>query len=363
MALNLLPALHEAGLTGRSGSAFSTAVKLGAALQNRAELIVNACDGEIGAAKDAYVIRHHLAEVRDGAALTGLKRVTYAAHAGSETEGRLRAAGVAVLPVPARYVASEASALVSLHHGGLARPMTKRARLVQGGRTPEGKKTRPVLVLNAETLLRVAQIEAFGPAWFRSFGTPEDPGPRLVALNGAVQAPGVYETETGPSLSQILSLAGGPLPGPPALHNGGLGGTWIAASRIPALHYTTASMATAGAAPGPGVMHLLGPSHCPVATVADMLNYAAGESAGQCGPCMFGLPAAAAGFAELAAGTGGPGAHAALRQRLGLLTGRGACHFPDGVAAFTASALEVFSTHLQAHAAGYCPGQEERDQS
>lgn len=66
MALNLLPALHEAGLTGRSGSAFSTAVKLGAALQNRAELIVNACDGEIGAAKDAYVIRHHLAEVRDG---------------------------------------------------------------------------------------------------------------------------------------------------------------------------------------------------------------------------------------------------------------------------------------------------------
>jgi len=363
MALTLLPALHEAGLTGRSGSAFSTAVKLGAALQNRAELIVNACDGEIGAGKDAYVIRHHLPELLDGAALTGLKRVTYAAHAGSETEERLRAAGVPVLPVPARYVASEASALVSLHHGGLARPMTKRARLVQGGRTPEGKKTRPALVLNAETVLRIAQIEAFGPGWFRSFGTPEDPGPRLVALNGALQAPGVYETETGPPLSQILALAGGPLPGARALNIGGLGGTWIAASRIPSLQYTTASLATAGAAPGPGVMHLLGSSRCPVATVADMLNYAAGESAGQCGPCMFGLPAAAAGFAELAAGTGGPGAHAVLRQRLGLLAGRGACHFPDGVAAFTASALDVFGTHLQAHAAGYCPGQDERDQS
>lgn len=363
MALNLLPALHEAGLTGRSGSAFSTAVKLAAALENRAELVVNVCDGEIGAAKDAYVIRHHLREVLAGAALTGLTPVTYAAHAGSETEGGLRAAGVPVLPVPARYVASEASALVSLLHGGLARPMTKRRRLVQGGRTPEGKKTRPVLVLNAETLLRIAQIEAFGPAWFRSFGTPEDPGPRLVAVNGAVQAPGVYETETGPSLSHILSLAGGPLPGARALNIGGLGGTWIAASRIPSLHYTAGSLAAAGAAPGPGVLHLLGSSHCPVATVADMLNYAAGESAGQCGPCMFGLPAAAAGFAELAAGTAGPAARAALQERLGLLAGRGACHFPDGVAAFTASALEVFSAHLQAHTAGYCPGQEESGQS
>ena len=358
MALSL-QALDEAGLTGRSGSAFSTAVKLGAALESRAELIVNACDGEIGAAKDAHVIQHHLGEVRNGAALTGLRRVTYAAHAGSETEGRLRAAGVSVLPVPARYVASEASALVSLHHGGLARPMTKRRRLVQGGRTPGGKKTRPVLVLNAETVLRITQIETFGPGWFRSYGTPEEPGPRLVALSGAVQAPGVYETETGPPLSQVLSLAGGPLPGAGALNIGGLGGTWIAASRIPSLDYTTASLAAAGTTPGPGVMHLLGPSHCPVATVADMLNYAAGESAGQCGPCMFGLPAAAALFAELAAGAGGRAAQVALRQRLALLTGRGACHFPDGVAAFTASALEVFSNHLTAHAAGHCP--EESD--
>lgn len=359
MAVNLRT-LEAAGLTGRGGAAVSTALKIDAARQNKAGLIVNACDGEIGALKDAHVIRHHLAWVRYGAALTGLRRVTYAAHAGTETEERLRAAGIPVLPVPARYVASEASALVSLHHGGRARPMTKRQRLIEGGRTPEGKRTRPMLVLNAETVLRVAQIEVFGPAWFRSFGTPAEPGPRLVAINGAVRAPGVYETGTGPSLSQILALAGGPLPGVLAMNIGGLSGAWIDASRIDSLHYSTTSLATAGTIPGPGVMHLLDRSRCPLATVADMLDYAAGESAGQCGPCMFGLPAAAQGFAELAAGTGGPGATAALRQQLGLLTGRGACHFPDGIAAFTSSALEVFNDHLSAHTAGYCPGQKIR---
>ncbi|MET4901607.1 NADH-ubiquinone oxidoreductase-F iron-sulfur binding region domain-containing protein [Paenarthrobacter sp. CC6] len=359
MAMNLRT-LEAAGLTGRSGSAFGTARKVDAARQNGAELIVNACDGEIGALKDAYVIRHHLAWVRHGAALTGLRNVTYAAHTGTETEERLRAAGVPVLPVPARYVASEASALVSLHHGSLARPMTKRRRLIEGGRTPDGKRTRPVLVLNAETVLRIAQIEVFGPAWFRSFGIPAEPGPRLVTISGAIQAPGVYETETGPPLSRIVSLAGGPLPGVLALNIGGLSGTWINASRIGSLHYSAASLATVGTAPGPGVIHLIDSSGCPVAAVKDMLDYAARESAGQCGPCMFGLAAAAGDFAELASGAGRPGAATALRQRLGLLTGRGACHFPDRIAAFTRSALEVFTDHLSAHAAGYCPVYESR---
>lgn len=359
MAMNLRT-LEAAGLTGRSGSAFSTARKVGAARQNGAELIVNACDGEISALKDAHVIRHRLAWVRHGAALTGLRHVTYAAHTGTETEERLRAAGLSVLPVPARYVASEASALVSLHHGAPARPMTKRRRLIDGGRTPDGKRTRPVLVLNAETVLRIAQIEVFGPAWFRSFGTQVEPGPRLITITGAVKAPGVYETESGLPLSRVVSLAGGPLPGVLAMNIGGLSGTWIDASRIDSLNYSTASLATVGATLGPGVMHLLDRSRCPVDTVKDMLDYAAGESAGQCGPCMFGLPAVARDFAELAAGTGRPSAATALRQRLGFLVGRGACHFPDGIAVFTHSALEVFTDHLSAHAAGYCPGHESR---
>ncbi|MHA7277639.1 NADH-ubiquinone oxidoreductase-F iron-sulfur binding region domain-containing protein [Arthrobacter sp. HLT1-21] len=354
MAVTIIDDLVAAGLTGRGGSAFPTAVKLAAAQRAGAELIINACDGEIGAAKDAYVLKRYLAEVDHGVRLTQLKQATYAVHAGTDAEKFLLAHGKRVLPVPHRYVSSEASALVALQRGGQARPMTKRTRLVEGGRTPDGKNTRPALVLNAETVLRIAQIEQHGPAWFRSFGTPLDPGPRMVTIIGAVPSPGVYETQAGPPLADILALAGHADPGSSALNIGGLGGSFIPMDRVPGLAYSSPSLATADAVIGPGVINVLAPGSCPVDTVSGMLAWAAGESAGQCGPCMFGVPAVSHGFHQLASGTGGPRVLQDLKQRIGLLPGRGACHFPDGIAAFTASALTVFAVHLEEHADGFC---------
>ncbi|WP_258059171.1 NADH-ubiquinone oxidoreductase-F iron-sulfur binding region domain-containing protein [Arthrobacter sp. B1805] len=357
MALSIIEALDTAGLTGRGGSAFPTAVKLAAAQRAGAELIINACDGEIGAAKDSYVLRRYLSHVDHGAQLTQLTRfipVIYAVHAGTDVEKFLLAQGKKVLPVPDRYVSSEASSLVALQHGRPARPMAKRTRLVEGGRTSDGKKTRPTLVMNAETVLRIAQIEQHGPTWFRSFGTPAEPGPRLITITGAVFSPGVYETQAGPALTDILALAGYVHRSSPALNIGGLGGSFIPMDQVPDLAYSSPSLATAGAAIGPGIINVLAPGSCPVRTIAGMLTWAAGESAGQCGPCMFGVPAVARGFQQLADGTAGPGVLHDLARHISLLPGRGACHFPDGVAAFTASAVNVFSAHLEEHRNGHC---------
>ena len=59
--------LAEAGLTGRGGAAFSTATKVAAAHAHGAALVVNACDGELGATKDAWVVANRLGELIDGA--------------------------------------------------------------------------------------------------------------------------------------------------------------------------------------------------------------------------------------------------------------------------------------------------------
>lgn len=186
---DIVELLETAGLTGRGGAAFGTAIKVKAARENGARLIVNACDGEIGAAKDAWIVEHHLNELIEGAGLVspGKNRgIRYAAHRGSRTARLLTTAGLSVLEVPDRYVSSEETAVISLAQGGLAKPMTKRAPFVFGGRDSRGRRIPPTVVLNAETLWRVSQIHRFGPQWFRSVGTMEAPGPRLVAIGGYV---------------------------------------------------------------------------------------------------------------------------------------------------------------------------------
>ena len=84
-----------------------------------------------------------------------------------------------------------------------------------------------------------------------------------------------------------------------------------------------------------------------------VLDRAAGESAGQCGPCMFGVPAAAEDFALLAAARLDQGGWHRLRERLGLLPGRGACRFPDGVEeGYARSSFRAFAHKVDAHLAG-----------
>ena len=91
-----------------------------------------------------------------------------------------------------------------------------------------------------------------------------------------------------------------------------------------------------------------------------MTRYLAAESAGQCGPCLNGLPRIAAGLAELA----GPGhrkqTRADVERWAGLVTGRGACNHPDGTVRFVRSALTVFAPEISLHARGQCSATNRR---
>lgn len=355
--MNLIDLLDAAGLTGRGGGVFPTGSKLRAAFEHRAGLIVNACDGEIGTHKDALVIAQHLSEAQHGAALIA-RTVHWAAHRGSDTERRLLDAGLRVLSVPARYVASEESALVNHLHGGLARPTMRQAPVAFGGRSPGGKRLPPTLVLNAETVWRISQIERHGPDWFRSYGTPAEPGPRLVTIGGSVERPGVYDTAAGAPVSELLRSAGAV--DVAAVGLSGLSGGWLSAGEAREVTWSDAGLAPYGLRTGSGAVHVLDRATCPLDHVARLADFAAGESAGQCGPCMFGVPAVSGQLDRLARGVIPGGEVQLLHQRLGLLPGRGACRFPDGVAGFVASALRVFGVDVEAHVAGRCIAARER---
>jgi len=93
---------------------------------------------------------------------------------------------------------------------------------------------------------------------------------------------------------------------------------------------------------------------CGLVEVARVARWLAGQSAGQCGPCVNGLPAIAGGVEALVAGRMTGEVVTSLQRRLASVLGRGACHLPDGVSRLIASGLNTFSAEIQAHAAGYC---------
>ena len=206
---------------------------------------------------------------------------------------------------------------------------------------------------NVETLAHLALIARYGASWFRAVGTAAEPGSMLLTVLGAVRKPGVMEIAIGTPVGRLLDLAGGPSAPPQAVLLGGYFGTWAPAVQA-ASRRLLACLAGLGAGPGAGLIAALPDGVCGLAETARIVRYLAGESAGQCGPCRFGLPALAAELEQIAEGrTTDLGL---LRRWLGQVDGRGGCAHPSGTVRLIRSALQTFGAELNQHAAGWCCG-------
>ena len=89
-----------------------------------------------------------------------------------------------------------------------------------------------------------------------------------------------------------------------------------------------------------------------------MAGYLAAESAGQCGPCLNGLPRIAAALAELCGPRPRRDARGDVERWAALVSRRGACSRPDGTARFVRSALRVFGAGFGLHERGRCSAAE-----
>ena len=253
---------------------------------------------------------------------------------------------VEIVAAPPRFLAGEESALASRVGGGPAVPTFKRPRVFE-----RGVGGAPTLVQNVETLAHVALIARFGAAWFREVGTAAEPGSMLVTAHGADGVSLVSEVPVGAPLTEVLGLGRQPVQ---AVLTGGYHGAWIPVTRAATLPLANAALRQAGASLGAGVLAALPPDRCGLAETARVLRYLAAESAGQCGPCLNGLPRMAGAFTELSRPGADPRCLADLERWSGLVAGRGACHHPDGTVRLMRSALAVFSGEVGQHLAGRC---------
>lgn len=362
--LRLLADLDDTGLTGHGGGHVPVAAKWRRALRGHGPLTVvaNGAESEPWSAKDATLLRQRPHLVLDGLLLAaealGAQRAVVWLHGGGDVEhtalrravaGALRERGAAGGPVvelvvgPAHYLAGESSAVAQAVAGGPALPTARRPQPADAPRT---------LVHNVETLARVALVARRLPAASTVLLSVVGPAGRLVtevprgsALLDAVRAAG---WDTGPAHPAGAHPAG---VHPDGALLGGYAGTWVAWADLAAARVDRDD--PVGRLLGAGIVAPLAPGGCPVAATAAFAEYLAGMSAGQCGPCVFGLPAVAAAVRRLADGRPGRSEVARLTADLDAVDGRGACHHPDGVVGLVRSLRTTFPDHVAAHARGH----------
>lgn len=359
----LIASVDAAGLRGRGGAAFPTARKMQAVAQRhrRPVVVANGSEGEALSAKDRLLLTCLPHLVLDGAVLAaeavGADEVLIAIDRGAgaairavteataaRRAARLESVPTRIVTLPTRYVAGEETALVNLINGGLAMPTFVPPRPFE-----RGVAGRPTLIQNVETFAHLALIARYGPDWFRELGTADEPGSALVTVSGVVANPTVCEISLGTPVRDVVAAAGGATRPISAFLIGGYYGSWLRADDVWDVPLTNAALKARGAAFGTGVVHAFPAGHCGLIAAARIAEYLAGESAGQCGPCLYGLHAIADAFSRIADGTHDRSTVGRLRGWFGDVSGRGACHYPDGVVRFVSTALDVFADEIAQH--------------
>ncbi|HZX97908.1 MAG TPA: NADH-ubiquinone oxidoreductase-F iron-sulfur binding region domain-containing protein [Dermatophilaceae bacterium] len=360
----LIHTIESAGLTGRGGAAFPTHRKLTAVADQKGTAVVvgNGAEGEPASSKDQTLLWSSPHLVLDGLQLAaeavGARKVHLYVHREPRLVRRLELAlaeratagldriKVGLVTAPARFLAGEESALANRVEGGAALPRFTPPRIFE-----RGVNGAPTLVQNVETLAQLALISRYGPAWFRAVGTEAEPGSMLTTVRLANGGGGVAETPLGTPLARLLRLAEYPAQ---AVLVGGYHGAWLTPEQASRLTLSNADLRPIGAAVGAGVLAALPADRCGIVESARVVRYLALESAGQCGPCLNGLPLIADTLVQLANHRSAPSARGDLQRWSKLVERRGACHHPDGTVRFLRSALTAFAGEVALHEAGRC---------
>ena len=352
----LISALAATELDGCGGGHFPVAAKWRAHRDagGGGVVVANGAESEPASAKDAALLqlRPHL--VLDGlvcaAEALGARSLVVWLHEGASSPfasvtralAERRAAGLAepivyLATAPRRYVAGESSAIVRALSGGPARPEFRRVPTAV-----RGVHGRPTLIQNVETLARTAMIarSASGrPAAARLF-TIATAGERTV-----------IEVAGTTTLTQAIDSVLGPRPHQAALV-GGYGGTWVSWQVLSSLPANERAARAQGLSLGAGVLLPLGTQGCGLAEAAAIAQFLAAESARQCGPCRFGLRASAEALTSIVDLRARSAEVGRLAGMLGEVSGRGACHHPDGAVRMIRSAMATFASDVHSHVAG-----------
>ena len=367
----LIAELETSGLRGRGGAGFPVASKWSAAAVGPAPRYVvgNGDEGDPGSFCDRVLMERDHARVLAGLAYAAhavgaergyvyvrseypaaMERLTAAVaeateadHLGRNLHGTTRSFEVEVVQGAGSYVAGEETALLHALEGrrGAVRPRPPYP-------TSSGLFGAPTAVNNVETLAAVPWILDRGGAAFARLGRALETGTKLVCLNEAFTAPGVYEVELGMPIRRIVEELGGGLRDGRQLRSvqiGGPLGGFLAPEDLD-VPLLDSALAAYGVALGHASLIAIDNRVPAAELLRHVWRFAAIESCGTCAPCRIGS-GRGAGLAERVVA----GDASALAEQQPLLTTMetaSMCAFGRGVPPSIRSLLRVYADELPA---------------
>ena len=238
------------------------------------------------------------------------------------------------------------SAAVHFVNDGDARPTTTPPRPFESG-----VGGRPTLVQNVESIAYVALI-ARAAATGIAPRPAADPRDRPRDGERRLPARASARSSWAPPLGEVATMAGTERVPPRPSCSAATSARGRRPRRLWNIPLDPIGMRNVGRSFGAGIVSFLPAGTCGMAATARIMDYMAGSSAAQCGPCVFGLRAIADATDRLARGKGTSDDLARVERWTGQLAGRGACRHPDGAVGLLASALRVFGSEFVRHAAG-----------
>ncbi|MCB2219309.1 MAG: NAD(P)H-dependent oxidoreductase subunit E [Bacteroidetes bacterium] len=171
------------------------------------------------------------------------------------------------------YVCGEESALIESCEGKRGEPRNRPPFPVQ-----VGYLNKPTVVNNVETLCSVVKIILNGAEWYKSMGTKESSGTKLLSISGDVKYPGVFEIEWGMTIHEMLEMSGAMHP--KAVQVGGPSGRLIAENEFErTICYEDL--------PTGGAMIVLGQNRNILEVALNFTEFFIEESCGSCAPCRY----------------------------------------------------------------------------
>lgn len=249
------------------------------------------------------------------------------------------------------YICGEETALLDSLEGCRGQP-----RLKPPFPAIEGLYRGPTVINNVETLANIPLLLINGLDWYRSMGSPNNFGPKLLAISGKVVKPGVYELPMGTSLKELIFNHAGGIP-----ENKSLKAVIPGGSSTPLLLPTQIdipldydSVNKAGSSFGSAGIIVIDETVCMVMAAKILTEFYHHESCGKCTPCREGLSWVEQIYERLETGHGRKDDPELLLDLCDRIAGNTFCPLADGAVPIIRETVKHFRSEYDEHISGKC---------